>query len=306
MLLYILKRLFYSIATLFCIITITFFLMHSIPGSIYSTDKQLPPAIKANVEAKYGLDKPLFEQYTKVLSNVVRWDFGMSMRSEGRSVNDIIDTGFPRSAFLGFCALIMCFIVGIPLGIVAARHPSKWQDTVAMVVVTIGVSVPGFVVAALTQYFIAVKLRWFPVMGFANMRYVILPAFALSFLPLSFIARLIRSSMIEVLENDYIRTAKAKGLSNRLVVYKHALKNSLIPVVTYLGPLIAGLFTGTFVIERVFSIPGLGRFFVQSISDRDYTVMMGVTVFYSVILIFMNFLVDIVYLFIDPRIKLKQ
>jgi oligopeptide transport system permease protein len=306
LLLYILKRFFYSIATLFCIITITFFLMHSIPGNVFTNDKDLPPAIKANIMAKYGLDKPLFQQYTTMLSNVVRWDFGMSMRNEGRRVNDIIDTGFPRSAFLAMWALLLCFLVGVPLGIIAARHPNKWQDTSAMIFITIGVSVPGFVIATLLQYFVGVKLRWFPVMGFANMRYVILPAIALSLYLLSFIARLVRSSMVEVLENDYIRTAKAKGLSNWIVIYKHALKNSLIPVVTYLGPAVAALLTGTFVIEKIFSIPGLGRFFVESIANRDYTTMMGVTVFFAVILIAMNFLVDVLYLFIDPRIKLKH
>jgi oligopeptide transport system permease protein len=175
-----------------------------------------------------------------------------------------------------------------------------------MIIATVGVTVPGFVVAALTQYFFSVKLRWLPVMGFANAKYMILPAIALSFFPLSFIARLMRSSMLDVLEQDFIRTAKAKGLSKSLVIYKHALKNSLIPVVTYLGPLIAGILTGSFVIETIFSIPGIGRYYVQSISNRDYTTMMGVTVFFAAFLIFMNFAVDIVYMLIDPRIKLKQ
>lgn len=280
--------------------------MHSIPGSIYTTDKAVPDAIKVNIKAKYGLDKPLYQQYTKMLSNVARWDFGMSMRNEGRSVNDIIDNQFPKSAFLGMWALIISLLFGLPLGIVAAKHPNKWQDTGTMLIATLGVSVPSFVLATLGQYFICVKLGWLPVMGFANMKYVILPAFTLSLFPLSFIARLVRSSMVEVLENDYIRTAKAKGLSNSIVIYKHALKNSLIPVVTYLGPLVAGILTGSFVIESIFQIPGLGRYFVESISNRDYTIMMGVTVFYSVFLILMNFIVDILYFFIDPRIKLKQ
>lgn len=306
MLLFIVKRFLYSVVTLFCIITITFFIMHAIPGSIYSKDKPLPPEIKANIMAKYGLDKPLFTQYTTMLVNVVKLDFGMSMVNEGRSVNDIIYSQFPRSAALGFVAIVLCLFVGVPLGIVAAKHPNKWQDTVSMIVATAGVTVPGFVVAALSQYFFAVKLEWLPVMGFASPKYMILPAIALSFFPLSFIARLVRSSMVEVLEQDYIRTAKARGLSKRLVTYKHALKNSLIPVVTYLGPLIAAILTGSFVIETIFSIPGIGRYYVQSISNRDYTTMMGVTVFFAAFLIFMNFVVDIVYIIIDPRIKLKQ
>lgn len=281
-------------------------MIHSIPGSVYTSDKALPPAIEHNIKAKYGLDKPLLNQYVICISNLARLDFGMSMKNEGRSVNDIISIQFPRSAFLGMWGLLLCLMIGIPLGIAAARHPNKWQDTVAMVVATIGVSVPGFVIATLAQYFVAVKLGWLPVWGFANMKYVILPAIALSFLPLSFVARLVRSSMVEVLENDYIRTAKAKGLSNMVVIYKHALKNSLIPVVTYLGPLVAGVLTGTFVIEKIFSIPGLGRYFVESILNRDYTTLLGLTVFYSVFLISMNFIVDILYLLIDPRIKLKS
>lgn len=306
MLLYIAKRFLYSVITLYLIITITFFLMHSIPGSVFTSDKAIPPAIKTNIMARYGLDKPLFQQYTTMLSNIAQWDFGMSMRNEGRSVNEIIDTQFPRSAFLGMWALLLSLVLGIPLGIAAAKHPNRWQDTSAMVIATLGVTVPSFVIATLTQYYVGVKLRWLPVMGFANMKYVVLPAIALCFLPLSFIARLIRSSMVEVLEQDYIRTAKAKGLTRRMVIYKHALKNSLIPVVTYLGPMIAGILTGSFVIEKIFNIPGLGRYYVDSISNRDYTTMMGVTVFYAIFLILMNFIVDIVYLFIDPRIKLRQ
>jgi oligopeptide transport system permease protein len=303
---YIVKRLLYSIVTLFLIISITFFIMHAIPGSVYTQDKSLPPAIEQNIKAKYGLDKPLYQQYITCVTNIARLDFGMSMKNEGRSVNDIISEHFPKSAFLGLWAILLCLLIGIPLGITAARNPNKWQDTLSMVIATIGVTVPGFVVAALAQYYIGVKLEWFPVMGFANMKYVVLPAIALSFFPLSFVARLVRSSMLESLEQDYIRTAKAKGLSQRLIVYKHALRNSLIPVVTYLGPLVAGVLTGSFVIEKIFNIPGLGRFFVNSISNRDYTVMMGVTVFYSAFLIMMNFIVDMLYLFIDPRIKLKN
>lgn len=302
---YIVKRFLYSVLTLLAIITITFGIMHAIPGSIYSQDKSLSPAIIENIKAKYGLDQSLIRQYGTVLKNVITLDFGMSMVNEGRSVNEIIYSQFPRSAFLGMWALILCLLVGVPLGITSALHANKWQDTLSMIFVTVGVSVPGFVVATLLQYFISVKLRWLPVMGFANMRYVILPAIALSLFPLSFVARLVRSSLVEVLEQDYIRTAKAKGLSNRVVIYKHALKNSLIPVVTYMGPLVAGIFTGSFVIERIFSIPGLGRHFVESISNRDYTTMMGVTVFFAAFLIFMNFVVDILYVIIDPRIKLK-
>ncbi len=306
MLIYIGKRLLYSLATLLVIITVTFAIMHAIPGSVYTSDKSVSPAIEKNLMAKYGLDKPILQQYLTTLGNIVKLDFGMSMKNEGRSVNDIISTQFPRSAFLGMWAILLCLLIGVPLGITAARHPNKWQDTLSMIIATIGVTVPGFVVATLAQYFIGVRLQWFPVIGFANMKYVVLPAIALSFFPLSFVARLVRSSMLETLEQDYIRTAKAKGLSIHVVIYKHALRNSLIPVVTYLGPLVAGVLTGSFVIERIFNIPGLGRYYVESISNRDYTTMMGVTIFFAAFLIMMNLLVDVLYVFIDPRIKLKS
>lgn len=306
MLYYILKRFFYSLISLFIIASLTFFMMHAIPGNVYTTEKKLPPAIEKNIRAKYGLDKPLFEQYLTNLGNIARWDFGMSMKNEGRNVNDIINTGFKVSARLGLFAILLCFLIGIPLGIISALKAGKWPDQTAMVIATIGVTVPSFVVATLAQYFFGVKLRIFPVMGFRNLTYAILPALALSFFPMSFIARMIRSNMVEVLEQDYIRTARAKGLSEMVVVFKHALKNSIMPVITYMGPFVAYLLTGSFVIEKIFGIPGLGRYFVDSISNRDYTVMMGVVVFYGIFLIAMNFIVDVVYIFIDPRIKLKS
>jgi oligopeptide transport system permease protein len=303
---YVLKRLLYSILSLFIIITISFFLMRAIPGNIYTSERKLPPAIEANIKAKYGLDKPVFEQYTTTLLNIAKLDFGMSMVNDGRSVNDIIKEHFPVSARLGILAIILCLLGGIPLGIVSALKKDKWQDSAAMVLVTLGVTVPGFVMATLLQYYLGVKIKLFPIMGFSTFRHAVIPAIALSFFSLSFIARLVRSGMIEVMEQDYIRTARAKGLPELVVIYKHALKNAITPVVAFLGPLIAGLLTGTFVIERIFGIPGLGRYFVNSITNRDYTVIMGVTVFYAAFLIFMVFIVDIVYVMIDPRIKLKN
>lgn len=303
---YILKRLGYSLLTLFIIITLTFFLMRSIPGSIYTKDKPLPPKIVENIKAKYGLDLPLSQQYFKMLGNVVRLDFGMSMQSEGRKVNDIIAEQFPNSAKLGIFAIFLCLIIGIPLGIISALKNGKWQDNGAMILATLGVTIPSFVVATLGQYIFSVKLKILPVMGFKTFASAIMPAVALSFFPLAFIARLVRSSMLETLEQDFIRTARAKGLSEQVVIFKHALKNSLIPVVTYLGPLIAAILTGSFVVERIFNIPGLGRYYVTSISNRDYTTMMGITIFYAAFVIIMNFLVDIVYVFIDPRIKLRK
>lgn len=303
---YVLKRVGYSLLTLYAVITVTFFLMHAIPGGIYTSEKKLPPAIVENIKAKYGLNKPLMEQYVIQLKNVVTLDFGMSMKMSGRSVNELISDHFPRSARLGLFAVSLCLLVGIPLGILSALKVDKWQDRASMVYATLGVSIPGFVVAILSQYFLGVKLGLFPTIGDRTFLHLVLPGIALSFFPLSFIARLVRSSMVEVLQQDYIRTARAKGLSDKVVIYKHALKNSIMPVVTYLGPLIAGVLTGSFVIESVFNIPGLGKYFVTSISNRDYTVILGVTVFYSLFLIVMNFIVDIIYVFLDPRIKLKN
>lgn len=302
---FVLKRFIYSILTLFIIITVTFFLMHSIPGSVYTSDKALSPGIVKNLQAKYNLDKPLFEQYMKVLSNLIHLDFGMSMKNEGIRVNEIIARHFPNSAVLGLFAIFLCLLAGIPLGIVSALKNGRWQDNASMVIATAGVTVPGFIVAALTQYLLSVRLSIFPVMGFDTIMHVFLPAFALSFFPLAFIARLIRSSMLETLGQDYIRAARARGLSRQAVVFRHALKNSAIPVVTYLGPLAAQILTGSFAVEKIFNIPGLGRYYVDSISGRDYTTIMGITVFYATFLILMNFFVDIIYVIIDPRIRLK-
>lgn len=306
MLQYIIKRIGYSILTLFVVISITFVFMHAIPGGIYTSEKGLPPAIVENIKAKYGLNLPLGEQYLLQLKNIAQLDFGISMKNAGRKVNDIIIQQFPRSARLGGFAVILCLGVGIPLGILSALKVDKWQDRMSMIIATVGVSIPGFVIAILAQYFFGVKLKILPTIGDQTILHLILPGIALSFFPMSFIARLVRSSMVEVLGQDYIRTAKAKGLSDRVVIYKHALKNSIMPVITYLGPLIAGILTGSFVIETVFNVPGLGRYFVTSISNRDYTVILGVTVFYSLFLILMNLVVDIVYVLIDPRIKLSD
>jgi oligopeptide transport system permease protein len=305
LLLYILKRVFYSLLTLFVVITLTFFLMHAIPGGVYTSEKNLPAAIVNNIKAKYGLNLPLGDQYLIQLKNIAKLDFGMSMKNQGRNVNDIIRDQFPRSARLGAFAIALCLFVGIPLGILSALKVDKWQDRAAMIIATIGVSVPGFVIAILAQYFLGVKLGLFPTIGDKTFLHLVLPGIALSFFPLSFIARLVRSSMVEVLEQDYIRTARAKGLSERVVIYKHALKNSIMPVITYLGPLVASVLTGSFVIESVFNIPGIGRYFVTSITNRDYTVIIGVTVFFSLFLILMNLVVDIIYVVIDPRIKLN-
>ena len=304
MLKYITKRLFSSVVTIFIVITATFFLMHAMPGGPFDSEKKLPPAIKANLEAKFGLNKSLGQQYTTYLSNVVHGDLGPSMKYEGRTVNEVIAYSFPASAKLGLCAIAFALILGLFMGLVAALKQGKWQDNLCMFISILGVTIPSFVMATLCIFLFAVKLRWLPAVGFDGPKYYILPAIALGGYSTAFIARLSRSSLLEVIRQDYIKVAKAKGLTKRKVIFKHALRNSLIPIVTYLGPILAGVLTGSFVIETLFGIPGLGREFVQSIGNRDYTTTLGVTIFYSTFLILCNLVVDLLYVIIDPRIKI--
>jgi oligopeptide transport system permease protein len=304
MLKYILKRLVSSVITIWVVITLTFFLMHKIPGGPFDGEKKLPPEIKANLEMKFGLNKPLGAQYLTYMTSLVHGDLGPSIAYEGRSVNDIIGYSFPNSAKLGLCAIVIALVFGILMGIIAALNQGRWPDNVCMVISTLGVTVPSFVIATFFIYFFAVQLGWFPAVGFDGPMNYVLPSLALGGYSMAFIARLTRSSLLEVVRQDYIRVAKAKGLSNSKIIFKHALKNSLIPIVTYLGPLFAGVLTGSFVIESLFGIPGLGREFVQTISNRDYTTILGVTIFYSTFLIVCNLIVDILYVIIDPRIKL--
>jgi oligopeptide transport system permease protein len=284
----------------------TFILMHAIPGGPFKKEKALPPAVQRNIEERYKLNDPLWKQYTDYLKNLVRGDLGPSFKYLGRSVNDIIRDGFPVSATLGAWAILFALVVGVPAGIISALNQNKWQDNVVMAIAIIGVSVPNFVIATLLMYVFAVKLRWLPVAMWGTPKHVILPMIALAGFPAAFFARLMRSSTLDVLSQDYIRTARAKGLSWYAVVVKHVVKNAILPVVTYLGPLIAGILTGSFVVENIFAIPGLGRYYVTSIYNRDYTTIMGVTIFYSAFLVLLNFLVDIAYGWIDPRIKLVK
>jgi len=289
--------------TLFLVITITFFLMHAIPGGPFTREKPLPPAVIEALEAKYKLDQPLWKQYLDYLKGVVTFDLGPSFQRVGVTVNQLIKEGFPASAKIGSGAVLLVIVLGIPLGIISALKQNKWQDQVVMIIATLGVTIPGFVMATLIIYFFSSKLGWLPSHGLTTWKHMIGPVIALGGFSLSFVARLTRSSMLEVLQQDYIRTARAKGLSEFVVVAKHALKNALIPVVTYIGPMIAGILTGSFVIERIFAIPGIGKHFVESVGNRDYTVLMGITIFYAAFLILMILIVDILYGFIDPRIK---
>lgn len=303
---YILKRFLASLVTIWVVITLTFFLMRIMPGGPFDGEKKVPEQIKANLEEKFGMNKPLMVQYGMYLKNLLKGDLGPAMKYEGRTVNWVIDYSFPTSAKLGAVSVIVSLVIGVYMGVVSALNQGKWPDSVCMILATLGVTVPSFVLATLLILLFAVKLQWLPVIGFDGPKNYIMPVIALSGYSMAFIARLTRSRLIEVIRQDYIRTAKAKGLSRNTVIYKHALRNSLIPIVTYLGPLIAGILTGSFVVERLFGIPGLGGEFVNSINNRDYTTLLGVTVFYSTLLIVCNFVVDILYVIIDPRIKLDS
>lgn len=303
---YIIKRIFNAFIVLWIVITITFFLMHAIPGGPFTAEKSLPPYVLHSIEERYKLNDPLYKQYGDYLCNLVQGDLGPSFKYPGRSVNDIIKDGFPVSFKLGIEAILIATIIGIPAGILAGVKKDKWQDRAVNFFTTLGVAVPSFVVAALLIYVLSTKLHLLPAAMWNGWRYEIMPALALSGMPMSFIARLTRSSMLDILSQDYIKTARAKGLSWSKVLIKHALPNSLIPVVTYLGPMTASILTGSFVIETIFAIPGLGQYFVTSIYNRDYTVILGVTIFYSVIVIVLSMVVDLLYPLLDPRIKIGE
>lgn len=303
MVIYILRRILSSIFVILIIITITFILMHAIPGGPFTREKELPPEILKNIEARYKLDQPLYKQYFDYLKNLIKFDLGPSFKYEDRTVNQIIEEGLPVSAILGLSATLLALIIGIPAGIISALRHNRFLDNLVMLFATFGVSIPNFIIAAVLMFVFALKLKLLPAALWGDFSNAILPVAALSLHPTAFIARLTRSTLIEVLNQDYIRVARAKGLSWFYVIYRHALKNAIIPVVTYLGPLLAGILTGSFVIENIFAIPGLGKYFVTSIYNRDYTVILGVTIFYSLLLIFLNLLVDIIYVYLDPRIK---
>ena len=306
MLNYLIKRIGNSIIVLWVVMTVTFLLMHAIPGGPFTAEKSLPPAVKANIEARYKLNDPLLTQYKDYLANVIRGDLGPSFKYVGRSVNDIIAESFPVSLELGLESIFLALLVGVPAGVLAAYRRSRWPDRAVNLLTTLGVAVPSFVLSALLVELFAMRLGWLPAAMWNSWASRILPSVALAAMPMAFITRLTRSSMLDALGQDYIKTAKAKGLSTGAVLFRHALPNALIPVVTYLGPMAAGILTGSFVIETIFAIPGLGSYFVTSIYNRDYTVILGITLFYSAIVIFMNMLVDLIYPLLDPRIKLGE
>ncbi|MBE6478956.1 MAG: ABC transporter permease [Olsenella sp.] len=301
---YIIKRIILAIVTLWAVITITFFVMKAVPGDPFASEKAVTEAAKHALEAKYGLDKPLFEQYLTYLNGALHFDFGPSLKLRGREVTDIILDGMKTSAKLGVLALVIATVTGILLGSVAALRRNTVFDKVIMVITTAFVSMPSFIMGTLLLILFSIKLKVLPANGAAEGG-LILPVITLSLYPMAYITRLTRSSMLDVLGQDYIRTAKAKGVSGRNIIFKHALKNSLIPVITYLGPELAYIVTGSLVVEQIFAVPGIGRAFVSSITGRDYTLIMGTTVFLSALIVIMNLVSDIMYKVVDPRITLE-
>jgi oligopeptide transport system permease protein len=302
---YVIKRLLLAVITIFAVATITFFLMNMVPGGPFLSEKAISPAAQKALEAKYGLDKPLHQQYITYISDALKLDFGDSLKQRGRTVTSIILSKFPVSAKVGGLSILLSLLIGIPLGCLAAIHRGKAMDSVISVISTCGIAVPSFVICTLLMYFLGVNLDLLPTFGLTSWKHYIMPVVSLSFYPTSYIMRLMRSSLLDVLGQDYMRTSRAKGLSRFKSLSKHALRNAMLPIVTYVGPMAAYTLTGSFIVEKIFTIPGLGGEFIGSISSRDYTVIMGTTIFLAALMVLMNVLVDIVYKFIDPRIKLK-
>ena len=307
---FILKRLVQGIFTVWFIATATFFAMHNVPGDPLLNDRATTEAIRANLQAKYGLDKPVTTQYVIYLGNLVRGDLGISFTQENREVNDIIRDHFPVSAILGILAVIFAAAGGVLWGALTAIYRNRWPDYVIMFLVILGISVPSFVVAAISQLLLVNVNDLFgttvlPVAGWGTVLHMLVPAMVLGLGTMAYLTRLMRSSMLEIVSSDFVRTAKAKGVPPARIFAKHQLRNAILPVITVLGPSIAAITTGGFVVELVFAIPGLGRYFVQAVQQLDYTVIMGTTVFYGAFLVFMVIVVDVLYGFIDPRVRLE-
>ncbi len=305
---YIVKRLAAAFISMFFLITITFFLMHAIPGGPFSAGerKNLNPKIVEAIRARYGLDQPVWKQYVNYISKLIQGDMGVSYKKTNYTVNELLATGFPISGQVGILAIVVALILGIPLGIISALKRGSLADMGAMVIATIGISIPTFVIAMLLMYVFCMKWPVLPSYGWGGIKYLILPVFCMSLSPMANVTRLTRSSMLEVSRQEYIKTARSKGLPEGVVIFKHMLKNALLPVITYIGPLVAALMTGSFAIERLFMLPGMGRYFVNAVSDRDYTVIMGMTIFYGAFVMLCTLLVDIAYAFIDPRVRITR
>lgn len=302
---YIIKRVAMGILSIFIVATLTFFLMNLVPGGPFVAEKSISKEAQEALAAKYGLDKPILERYTTYMTDFIKGDMGLSLRQRGRTVNDIIFSKFPVSAGLAGIAVAVALLVGIPLGCISAYNRGKLADNFIIVLATCGIAIPSFITSVLLLYTFGSKLNILPTIGLNTAASYIMPVTALAIYPTAYITRLMRSSLLDVMGQDYIRTAKAKGLSNFKILFKHALRNAVLPVVTYVGPMLANLMTGSFIVEKIFTIPGLGREFVSAITNRDYTMIMGTTIVLAALIITANVVVDILYKVIDPRIKLK-
>lgn len=304
---YVLKRILYMLLTLLIVATVTFFMMRSIPGDpLGGMARELPEQTKANYYAKYGLDKPLIEQYLIYIKNMIRGDLGESLLYPGRSVSATISATSPVSGLVGGIALVIGLLIGVCLGIIAALKKNQWPDYVVMVIAIMGITIPVFVLVSLMQYFFSIKLGWLPSSGWGEPKHLIMPVIVLSFSTIATYARYIKSSMLDVLDQDYILTARSKGLSEGQIVRRHVLRNSLLPAVTILSGRIVGIFTGAFIVEKMFTIPGIGFYYISSINNNDYTMTMGTTVFYAALFVVMQLVVDFVYMLVDPRIRISE
>ncbi len=304
---YTLKRLLGAIPTLLILLTLAFFMMRLAPGGPFDTEKSLPPEIQANLDRKYHLDEPLLQQYGRYLWDLLHGDFGPSFQYKDYSVNELIATGFPVSMRLGVAAILIALVIGVTLGTLAALRQNRATDYTVMTLAMTGISIPNFVLAPILILVFAVHLGWLPAGGWNDGQWhnLLLPIVGLALPQIAYIARLMRGSMIEVLHSNAIRTARAKGLPERVVILRHALKPALLPVISFLGPATAAVITGSVVIEQIFGIPGLGRYFVQGALNRDYTLVMGVVVFYGTLIILFNFIVDLLYAALDPRVRYR-
>ncbi|MES1946026.1 oligopeptide transport system permease OppB [Salinisphaera sp. C84B14] len=303
MLSYALRRLLGAIPTLFILLTLAFVMMRAAPGGPFDADRELPPQVRANLEAKYHLDEPLYQQYGRYIWDIAHFDFGPSFQYRDTSVNDLIASGFPVSLKLGAASLAFALIFGIPLGMLAALRQNRPADYGAMAIAMLGISIPNFVLAPLMILVLAVYNDWLPAGGLGGWQNYVMPVLALGTAMMAYVARLARGSTIEVMRSNYIRTARAKGLSATRVVWVHALPAALTPIVSFLGPAAAGIITGSVVIETIFGIPGLGQFFVQGALNRDYTLVMGVVLFYGILIVAFNLAVDLLYGWLDPRVS---
>ena len=305
---YIVKRLIAALISMFFLITITFFLMHAIPGGPFSAGEQkdLNPEILEAIRARYGLDLPVWKQYVNYLNQLLHGDMGVSFKKTNYTVNELILGGFPISGKVGLVAIGIALLIGIPLGIISALKRGSWADMLSMVIATIGIYVPTLIIAMFLMYQFCMKHAILSNFGWGELQHYILPVACMCLSPIAHVTRLMRSSMLEVSRQDYVRTARSKGVPEIKVIGKHMVRNAVLPVITYLGPLVAALMTGSFAIERLFMIPGMGRYFVNAVSDRDYTVIMGLTIFYGAFIMLCTLLVDIAYAIIDPRVKLDR